>query len=32
VADASGRAVLLEELLADPRVERLAADLATGVR
>jgi 4-alpha-glucanotransferase len=32
VADASGRPVPLEELLADPRVERLAADLAEAVR
>jgi 4-alpha-glucanotransferase len=32
VADDSGRSVLLEDLLGDPRVERLAADLAEGVR
>jgi 4-alpha-glucanotransferase len=32
VADASGRALLLEELLADARVQRLAADLTSGVR
>ena len=32
VADESGRPVLLEDLLADPRVERLAADLDDGVR
>ena len=32
VSDASGRPMLLDELLADPRVERLAADLAHGVR
>jgi 4-alpha-glucanotransferase len=32
VTDASGRPMLLEELLADPRVERLAAELAAGIR
>jgi 4-alpha-glucanotransferase len=32
IADESGRPVLLEDLLADPRVERLAADLDRGVR
>jgi 4-alpha-glucanotransferase len=31
VADESGRPMLLEDLLADPRVERLAADLRRGV-
>ena len=32
VTDVDGRPLLLEDLLADPRVERLAADLAAGVR
>jgi 4-alpha-glucanotransferase len=32
LADASGRALLLGELLADARVQRLAADLTSGVR
>lgn len=32
VADESGRALLLEELLADPRVARLAAELGAAVR
>ncbi|HET7531276.1 MAG TPA: 4-alpha-glucanotransferase [Mycobacteriales bacterium] len=32
VCDTAGRPMLLDELLADPRVERLAAELATGVR
>jgi 4-alpha-glucanotransferase len=32
VTDDEGRPRLLEELLADPRVERLAADLGDAVR
>jgi len=32
IADSSGRPVLLEELLADPRVAGLAAELRAGVR
>ena len=32
VADADGRPLLLDDLLADPRVERLAADLRDAVR
>jgi 4-alpha-glucanotransferase len=32
VADSDGRPMRLEDLLADPRVERLAADLRDGIR
>jgi 4-alpha-glucanotransferase len=32
VADSAGHQLLLEDLCRDPRVERLATDLAAGVR